>query len=211
MSVLSSALKGVAAAAALLLISQAHAVGSAGAGARLAGVGSSAKPIVGQQADVLINVAGIASVATEGAAGNTVLTVNVGAGSSVVGIGWDVNITASVPSWLSEMEVGLRPTSGSSGVFFVVASDDYFSGTASYSSGGVLDLVGAGLNFNAAADGVVRIEFYEAFNDTAVNPDGIWNSGALTLRVVAVPEPATYALLAMGLFAVGAVARRRQA
>lgn len=211
MSGCSRALKGIAAAAALLAISQAHAAGSAGSGGRLVGIGSSTAPIAGQQADVLINVAGINSLGVAGAAGNTILNVNVGAGSSVTGIGWDVNNTAFTPSWLSEMVVSFTNTNATGGVNLTVGVDDAFSGTASYSSGGVLDLVGPGLSFTANADGLVRFEFFESFNDTEVTPDGIWNSGALTLRVVAVPEPATYALMAMGLFAVGAVARRRQA
>ena len=211
MSGFSSALKGVAAAAALLLISQAHAVGSAGAGGRLVGIGSSTAPIVGQQSDFLVNVAGINSVAVAGTAGNTVLNVNVGAGSSVVGIGWNVNNTAFTPSWLSEMVVSFTNTDGTGGVNLTVGTGDDNAGTAAYSSGGVLDLVGLGLSFTANANGLVRFEFFESFNDAGVNPDGIWNSGALTLQVVAVPEPATYALMAMGLFAVGALARRRKA
>ena len=74
----------------------------------------------------------------------------------------------------------------------------------------MLDLVGLGLSFTANANGLVRFEFFESYDDAAVNPDGIWNSGALTLQVVAIPEPANYALMAMGLFAVAAVARRRK-
>lgn len=208
MAVLLNALKGVAAAAALLFISHAHA---AGAGGRLVGIGSSTAPIIGQQADVLVNVAGITSVAVAGTAGNTVLNFNVGAGSSVTGIGWDVNNTAFTPSWLSEMVVSFTNTNASGGVNLTVGIGDDLPGTAAYTSGGVLDLVGLGLSFTANADGLVRFEFFESFNDSAVAVDGIWNSGALTLQVVAVPEPATYGMMAMGLFAVGALARRRKA
>ena len=64
--------------------------------------------------------------------------------------------------------------------------------------------------FTTNANGLVRVEFYESFNDPEVNPDGIWNSGALTLRVVPVPEPATYGMMALGLLAVGAFVRRRK-
>ena len=210
MAGLSNALKGVAAAAALLLISQAHAAGAGGSSARLVGIGSSSAPISGQQSDVFINVAGITSVAVAGTAGNTVLNLNVGAGSSVVGIGWDVNNTAFTPSWLSEMVISFSNTDNSGGADLTVGAGDYIAGTAAYSSGGVIDLVGLNLSFTANANGLVRVEFFESFDDSAVNPDGIWNSGALTLQVVAIPEPATYALMAMGLFAVGAVARRRK-
>ena len=105
MSGFSKALSGVAAASALLLINQAQAAGAASANNRLSSpfVSSVTTAIVGQQVDQIINVTGITSVAVAGTAGNTVLSFNIGAGSSVVGIGWDVNNTATSPSWLSEM------------------------------------------------------------------------------------------------------------
>ena len=211
MSVFSNALRGVVAAATLLAIGQAQAASSTGSGAQLVGIGiGTAAPIIGQRTDFLINVTGINSVAAAGTAGNTVLSFNVGAGSTVTGIGWDVNNTAFTPSWLSEMVVRFGNTDGSGGVNLTVGNGDTFAGTAAYNSGGLLDLIGLGLSFTANADGLVRFEFYESFNDPEVALDGIWNSGALTLQVVAIPEPATYALMALGLFAVGAAARRRK-
>ena len=204
------ALKGVAAAAALLFISQAHAASVLTSASTLSGFGGSiTTAIVGQQVDQIINVTGITSVAVAGTAGNTVLSFNVGAGSSVVGIGWDVNNTATSPSWLSEMAVGFRNTDNTGGVNLTVGQGDAMPGTSSYSSGGVLDLIGLGLSFTANANGLVRVEFYESFNDPEINPDGIWNSGSLTLRVVPVPEPATYGMMALGLLAIGAFVRRR--
>jgi len=212
MTCFSKALKCVAAAAALLVISQAQAAGSSTASNALSGFGgSSTAPIVGQQVNQLINVAGITSVAAAGGVGNTVLSFNVGAGSSIVGIGWDVNITANTPSWLSEMAVGFRNTDNTGGVNLTVGVGADMPGTAAYSSGGVLDLIGLGLSFTANANGLVRVEFYESFNDPEVNPDGIWNSGSMTLQVVPVPEPATYGMMALGLLAVGTFVRRRKA
>jgi len=212
MTCFSKALKCVAAAAALLVISQAQAAGSSTASNALSGFGgSSTAPIVGQQVNQLINVAGITSVAAAGGVGNTVLSFNVAAGSSIVGIGWDVNITANTPSWLSEMAVGFRNTDNTGGVNLTVGVGADMPGTAAYSSGGVLDLIGLGLSFTANANGLVRVEFYESFNDPEVNPDGIWNSGSMTLQVVPVPEPATYGMMALGLLAVGTFVRRRKA
>ncbi len=212
MTDISKTLKGVAAVAALALIGQAQATGALGSATVLSGFGGGATaPIVGQQVDQIINVTGINSVAAAGAAGNTVLSFNVGAGASVVGLGWDVNITAIAPSWLAEMAVGFRNTDNTGGVNLSVGVNDSMPGTASYSSGGILDLIGLGLSFTANANGLVRVEFYESFNDPEVNPDGIWNSGSLTLRVVPVPEPATYGMMALGLLAVGGMVRRRKA
>ena len=212
MSRFSNAIKVVAAAAALLLVSQAQAANALTANSRLSGFGGGGNTaIAGQQVDQIINVTGIGSVAVAGAAGNTVLSFNVGAGSSVVGIGWDVNNTAASPSWLSEMVVGFRNTDNSGGVNLTVGVGDDLPGTKSYTSGGILDLIGLGLSFTANANGLVRVEFFESFNDIEVNPDGVWNSGSLTLRVVPVPEPATYGMMALGLLAVGAFVRRRNA
>ena len=206
----SKALKGAAAAAVLLFVSQAQAAGALSSASVLSGFGGSATTaIAGHQVDQIINVTGITSVAVAGTAGNTVLSFNVGAGSSVVGIGWDVNLTATSPSWLSEMTVGFRNTDNTGGVNLTIGVGDDLPGTKSYSSGGVLDLIGLGLSFTANANGLVRFEFFESFNDIEVNPDGIWNSGSLTLRVVPVPEPATYGMMALGLLAVGAFVRRR--
>jgi hypothetical protein len=54
-------------------------------------------------------------------------------------------------------------------------------------------------------------KFFEGFNDSEVNPDGIWNSGTLTIQVVAIPEPSTYAMLALaGAGFAGYVIRRRR-
>jgi hypothetical protein len=130
------------------------------------------------------------------------------AGASVIGIGWNVNVTAFDPSWLSELVVGFGSSSANEVNLSVGIGDD-LPGTATYSSAGIVDLVELGFNFNAGADGIVRLEFFEGFNDPEVNPDGIWNSGTLTIQVAAIPEPSTYAMMALGLLAVGGLARRK--
>jgi hypothetical protein len=56
------------------------------------------------------------------------------------------------------------------------------------------------------------MEFFESFDDFANDFDGIWRSGALTIRVEGehvVPEPSVYALLLLGLAGVAGSARRR--
>ncbi len=82
MSGFSMALKRVAAAAAMLFISQAQAASALGSATVLSGFGGGATAaIVGQQVDQIINVTGINSAAAAATTGNTVPSLNVGAGA----------------------------------------------------------------------------------------------------------------------------------
>jgi hypothetical protein len=198
----------VAGAVAVLLAGQVHAASTVSGGSSLTGSVGSVAVTPGVLSDTLVDVTGINSIATQGTPGNIVRTFNVGAGASVIGIGWNVNVTAFDPSWLSELVVGFGSSSANEVNLSVGVGDD-LPGTMSYSSAGIVDLVALGLNFNVGADGIVRLEFFEGFDDSAVSPDGIWNSGSLTIQVAAIPEPSTYATMALGLLAVGGLARRK--
>jgi hypothetical protein len=207
---LPSALTAVAAAA-LCLPLLAQAKSAVASGSVLTG-GRSAQVAAGPNAttDFVFDVSGILSFDGPGAALNIIRTLNIGPETKVVGIGWDVTLFADSPSYLSELVVRF----GSSSVWdlnLTPGVGDDFPGTASYSSGGVVDLVGLALNFAVGADGVLRMEFYESVDDFAGDFDGEWLSGALTIRTMPIPEPGTYAMMLLGLGAVGAMARRRKA
>lgn len=162
--------------------------------------------------DYSLDVTGIFSVDPFGDPLNEVRTLQIGASARVIGIGWDVTLFADSPSWLSEMRVAFGSTGVPAIVFLTPGVGDDSPGTQAYSSGGVVDLIGLGLDFNVDADGVLRMEFHETFDDFADDWDGVWESGSLTIRVEdrhEVPEPSIYALMLLGLAGVAGAARRR--
>jgi hypothetical protein len=159
---------------------------------------------------IFVDLTGIISFDGEGAAGNTVLSVPVGAPGTIInGIGWDTVQTAGDPpfvdapiSWLSEMTIGLDyEQDGFNDLFITPGVGDDFPGTASYSSGGILKLVDAMIPEGVATTGSIDIEFFESFVDTPGAAEGIYEQGTLTIQIV--PEPTTLVLLlaaGLGLF-----------
>jgi hypothetical protein len=162
----------------------------------------------------VVDVTGIQSYDEFGSPDNTVIVLDLGSLATVTSIAWNVNITAFSPSWLSEITVFFSSSDGSEGVYLTPSLTDG-PGTESQADGA--SLVDLGLSFNVGTDGKLYIEFGEGFKDfDAGVADGQWNSGTLTIgyddhiAVAPVPEPETYAMLLLGLGAVGAIARRRR-
>jgi uncharacterized repeat protein (TIGR01451 family) len=115
-----------------------------------------------------------------GAAGdpsNTVINLDIGAGNKVTGVAADLTVTANDPSWLAEAVLTYGSTTTGQ-IDLTPAGEVEEPGTADYSTGGVLVLADLELpDIEVDADGILKLEFNEAFDDTSVNPDANWSNG----------------------------------
>jgi len=162
----------------------------------------------------VFDLAGIQSWDTLGDASNTVVLLDLAAalglasGTSIAfnGIAWDVTLSTIGGSWLSEavmyFDDNIAPDL--SGLFLTPGVGNSFSGTMSFSSGGILKLADAGIPDVVLPNGILRIEFFENFDDVANAADANW-SGTLTLQ--ATPAPGALALIGLG--GLAATRRRR--
>ncbi len=167
---------------------------------------------------VPFNVAGIQSFDALGDTSNTVVLFDAAAalglpsGTSVTmnGIGWDVAVFADPNagtfggSWINEIRVAFRDSANANG-FNLTPAAGSTPGPGSGASA-VIKLDTVPLPEIVLADGILRLEFYEGFDDAADIADGQWVSGVLNLQFV--PAPGAAALAGMGGLLV---ARRRRA
>lgn len=131
---------------------------------------------------VVVNVAGTPSYDSAGASCNVRITISSPGGKThFSGIGWDVQLTAYSPSWLSEIAVLITNVNGE-GYVLRPGAGDTFAGTSTYTSGGLNDLCGVyGLPPLELPDGNLYLEFFETFDDfSGCGQDGNWDSGTLT-------------------------------
>ena len=166
-----------------------------------------------QAAILVVDVAGAISYGKFGDAKNTVLFFDIGANSHVVASAYSVTIEAFRPSYMSDMMVSFTDSADIDGVDLRPGYNATRSGTGSF-SGATTDLVAQKRDFFVGADGLLRLEFSDSWDDIRGSAEGRWLSGTLTFTydpvIPAVPEPATWAMSISGFSLVGGAMRRRK-
>ncbi len=179
--------------------------------------GPNVGPAYGERGNVQVNLSGQSSWDLLGSPNNAVLLVDVAAGlglpsgSSVIvtGLDWDVEIQTTLAgpfggSWLSEARitfgsiatpniVGLRPGAGVN-----TGGTQRFAGGVNFVDVALPDII--------LADGIMRLELNETFDDAAGEIDANYLAQSfVSLR--AIPSPGAIALMGMGGLII---ARRRR-
>lgn len=180
--------------------------------AGVAALGLAATAALAEGEQFTVDLTGVESWDAVGSANNTVLLVDVaaalgyasGTGMSMTGIGWDVSITPQGASWASEARMYFDDNIAPDGYGLFLSP---FGGTnypeTSYSP--VIKLADYAIPDIELADGILRIEFYESFDDVAGEIDGIWG-GSITIQAQVIPAPAAAAVFGLA----GLVGSRRR-
>jgi len=147
---------------------------------------------------LVIDVSGLESWDFQGDANNMIMSVMLGAGSTISNIAWDVNLTTFGVSWAEENTMGFF---GNSEVVTPGFGDAFTVSNANYSGSQASSIVIDG-------SGILDIEAYEVgFDDNIDDIDSIYEAGStVTISGTFVPTPGSLAVLGLG----GLVAGRRR-
>lgn len=162
------------------------------------------------QQELQVDVTGIFNNDERGSASNIIRDFYVGSRALITSLRWDVNVTTYPGSYLSEMQITFSDSFGN-GVTFTPGDGDDEDGTMDYA--GFQDLGDLDKIFALGNDGILRLEFHDAYKDLAFDEaEGVWNFGTLTFGIAEaqVPEPPTYALMLGGLLLLSGAAKRRR-
>ncbi len=167
---------------------------------------------VASQADAQSTNVDLAGITVEGNPGTVIEIAKTDPSKRVTGIKWEFEYEANSPSWGSELRIDIDGVGGAGDGF------SWSAGTEGESCNGDCDVdfgfpgssgifqSGGAFPIDAAVPEFWVITFSDTFNDTAVNPDGQFLSGKLTINKV--PEPATFSLLGLSLLGLAACRRR---
>lgn len=137
-----------------------------------------------------------------GYASGTPITMN--------GIGWNVNLTANGASWRSELGVAFDDpaTPGTAIALRPGAGTNSPGGPTNFTSP-IIKFASVPLPDILLPNGILRMEFYESYDDVVGADDGIWNSGFLTIQTAQANVPAPGVAGVFGLAGLAAARRRR--
>lgn len=116
-------------------------------------------------------------------ADNIVINLNIGAGNTLTGVGWDIGIATVGDSWLSEATIQHSDSTGSADMNAInlnVGAGNDTPGDQDFSSGGaIVDFSDNMLpDVVAGADGILRLQLFEAFDDNADAIDASYRDAA---------------------------------
>jgi subtilisin family serine protease len=124
-----------------------------------------------------LSVDGMETHGSLGNPANSSMTLEIGVGNQVTGIGYEVTIETFGGSWLSESRLAILSNSGDSlgsGAEIIPGQGDNAGGVQTYSSGGIVAL---GTPVDANGAGEIYLEWFESFVDDEF-PDSIWSDPA---------------------------------
>jgi len=151
------------------------------------------------QSTMTIDLSGTQFFDGLGDSSNEIVSVFVGASFEITNIEWDLNLTtftdpnASFPSWASEANIDFN------GLLNLQISTTA-SGVVNENSAG-----SAPVSLILGADGMLNMEFWESFDDSADNADSALKDNS-SITITYTPAPSAMAVLGLG----GLVAGRRR-
>lgn len=114
---------------------------------------------------------------------NSVVSLNIGAGNELLGIAADVTVEAFDPSYLSESGVTFSSSDLKSSAITFTPSSTEDPGAETLSTEGIVLFAEVPADpplpqIIAGADGILRLEWNESFDDESVDPDSQWGNSA---------------------------------
>jgi len=138
-----------------------------------------------------------------GMSANDYMQADIGIGSHVIGISFNVTIETLGGHLLSEVAFANGAVGGATYLSLAPGFADVMPGTASYSDS--YDLVGIGFDYTTDS-GLVFVEWHTIFGNDPLIQDAVIN-GSFTVQYKPVPAPSSLALLGLSGLAAG---RRRR-
>lgn len=163
-----------------------------------------------------INIDGVESWDGFNDESNTILLVDLGSGGPVTidGVGWDVLLSTVGASWLSEATMSLGTTNDDGLIDLTVGAGEGDPGTMNFSSDGIISLFDVGLDDLVLPDGILRIQFYESFDDVDDEVDATYRgfiSVSILDPVVNASAPSMLAIFSLALVGFGFMRRSQNA